>query len=318
MRSGRGPMNEHPVTLVREPPCQRITALAVSRRVTVHRVHNAPFTLDRSLMRILSWAWLATLAMAIPLASAAAIGPADHPHWATPVPAQVQVPAYVTKAMDDPARAFQKEDDVRRQMAAVMAFTGVKPGDTVLELAPGTGYWTRVFSQIVGPKGHVYQEWPEEWGKYDQKAFDAWVKLAATPHYANVTPLRQRLWDITVPQKVDIVFTSENYHDFHDPFSGHVDIPAFNKHIFDDLKPSGVFIVIDNKAPPGAGDRDTNTLHRIGENVAKREIEAAGFVLDGSSDALINPLDPLTVRVFDPSIKGHVSQFMLRFRKPAK
>ncbi|MGH3158404.1 MAG: hypothetical protein ACRDNF_17775, partial [Streptosporangiaceae bacterium] len=77
-------------------------------------------------------------------------------YWSTPVPAKVKVPAYVTRAMDDPARASDRKDDVRRQMAAVMVFTGVKPGDTVLELAPGTGYWTRVFSQIVGPKGHVY------------------------------------------------------------------------------------------------------------------------------------------------------------------
>ena len=250
-------------------------------------------------------------AFVLPFAAGAQQAPRD---WSPPVAAKVHVPAYVTKAMNDPARAEDRKDDVRRQMAAVMAFTGVKPGDTVLELAPGSGYWTRVFSQIVGPKGHVYQEWPKEWGT---KGYDAWMKIAATPHYANVTPLRDSLWDIMVPQKVDVVFTAQNYHDFHDPFSGHVDTPAFNQHILDALKPGGFFIVIDNKAPSGSGDSDTNTLHRIGENVTKKEIEAAGFVFDGSSNVLLNPKDPLTIKVFDKSIKGHVSQFMLRFKKPA-
>ena len=40
-------------------------------------------------------------------------------------------------------------------------------------------------------------------------------------------------------------------------------------------------------------------------------------MLDGESDILANAADPLTANVFDPSIRGHTSQFMLRFRKPA-
>src|SRR5690242_5964589 len=55
-------------------------------------------------------------------------------------------PAYITAAINDPARAADTKDDARRQIAAVMAFAGVKPGDSVLELVPGEGYWTRVFS----------------------------------------------------------------------------------------------------------------------------------------------------------------------------
>jgi predicted methyltransferase len=39
-------------------------------------------------------------------------------------------------------------------------------------------------------------------------------------------------------------------------------------------------------------------------------------VFDGEGDALINPADPLTDNVFSPAIRGHTSQFMLRFRKP--
>ncbi|MGD8380361.1 MAG: methyltransferase, partial [Gammaproteobacteria bacterium] len=50
--------------------------------------------------------------------------------------------------------------------------------------------------------------------------------------------------------------------------------------------------------------------------VVKKEVEAAGFVFDGESDALRNPDDPHDVSVFDKSIRGHTDQFMYRFKKP--
>ncbi|HEY9111023.1 MAG TPA: class I SAM-dependent methyltransferase [Rhodanobacteraceae bacterium] len=230
----------------------------------------------------------------------------------------VKVSAYVTKAVDDPSRAADKKDDARRKIAAVMTFAGVKPGDKVLELVPASGYWTRVFSRIVGPGGHVYTVWPNEMAKYSAKDFAEWQKLAKTPHYANVSLLKQPAAMLSVPQKVDVVFTSQNYHDYHDPFMGPVDMKKFDKEVFDALKPGGVFIVIDHAAPAGSGVSDTNTLHRIDPEVVKQEVESAGFVFDGSSDALINPKDPLNAKVFDPSIRGHTSQFIYRFKKPAQ
>lgn len=236
----------------------------------------------------------------------------------TPATAAAVVPAYVTKAINDPARAADKKDDARRKMAAVMTFTGVKPGDKVLELVPGSGYWTRVFSQVVGPQGHVYTVWPDEMAKYSAKSFDTWQGLVKKPHYHNVSLLKESAAMLSVPQKVDIVFTSENYHDYHDPFMGPVDMQKFDKQVYDALKPGGVFIVIDHIAPAGSGTGDTNTLHRIDPAVVKQEVESAGFVFDGSSDALVNPKDPLDIKVFDPSIRGHTSQFIYRFKKPMK
>ena len=97
-----------------------------------------------------------------------------------------------------------------------------------------------------------------------------------------------------------------------------VDMKKFDKQVFDVLKPGGVFIVIDHIAPAGSGTSDTNTLHRIDPEVVKQEVESAGFVFDGSSDALVNPKDPLDIKVFDPSIRGRTSQFIYRFKKPAK
>jgi predicted methyltransferase len=244
--------------------------------------------------------------------------PVAIPAVAAAPPGGQAVPAYVTAAINDPARAADRHDDARRQMAAVMTFAQVKPGEKVLELVPSSGYWTRVFSAIVGPQGHVYTVWPDEMAKYAAKSYAEWQKLVATPHYANVSLLKQPAARLSVPAKVDLVFTAQNYHDYHDPFMGPVDMAKFDKEVFDALKPGGVFVVVDHVAPAGSGLADTNTLHRIDPAVVKQEVEAAGFVFDGSSDALLNPKDPLTIKVFDPSIRGHTSQFIYRFRKPAK
>jgi len=226
-------------------------------------------------------------------------------------------PAYVAAAINDPTRAADTKDDARRQIAAVMAFAQVKPGDKVLELVPGTGYWTRVFSQIVGPAGHVYTVWPDEMRKFSAKSFANWQSLVATPHYSNVSLLKEPAAMLSVPALVDVVFTSQNYHDYHDPFLGPVDMRAFDKQVFTALKPGGLFVVIDHVAPAGSGASDTNTLHRIDPLLVKKEVEAAGFVFDGESDALRNPADPHTAKVFDKSIRGHTDQFIYRFRKPA-
>ena len=236
----------------------------------------------------------------------------------TPSHITASASAYIAAAINDPARQGDKADDARRKVSAVMEFTQVKPGQKVLELVPGSGYWTRVFSAIVGPSGHVYTVWPSEMAKFSAKSFSNWQILVAKPPYANVSLLQEPAASLTVPSPVDLVFTSQNYHDYHDPFMGSPDMAAFDKQVFAALKPGGLFVVIDHAAPAGSGISDTNTLHRIDPAVVKTEVEGAGFVFDGESAALHNPADPHTAKVFDKSIRGHTDQFIYRFRKPAK
>lgn len=232
-------------------------------------------------------------------------------------PSSATVPAYVTTAMNDPARGTDSKDDARRQMAAVMVFAEVKPGQKVLELVPGGGYWTRVFSGIVGPQGHVYTIWPKEMMSHLDKNFAKWSKLASTPHYANVSVSEQSVAQLEVPTKVDLAFTVQNYHDFHDVLDP-AGVAGLDKRIYDLLRPGGLFVIVDHVAPAGSGLNDTDTLHRIDPETVKKEVESAGFVFDGESDVLRNPADTHTLKVFDPSIRGHTDQFIYRFRKPAK
>ena len=56
--------------------------------------------------------------------------------------ALAQIPDYVAKAVADRAGQDAKNDE-RRKGAEIVAFSAAKPGDKVLELIPGGGYFTR-------------------------------------------------------------------------------------------------------------------------------------------------------------------------------
>ena len=226
-------------------------------------------------------------------------------------------PAYVTTAVADTARAKDAADDARRHAAELAVFAQVKPGDTVVDLIPGGGYWTRIFSQIVGPKGHVYMIWPNEYAKVDDDEVPVTQALVKDPHYSNVTLLMEPAAAFSVPVQADVVWTSQNYHDYPDKFMGPTDPNILDKAVFAALKPGGVFVVVDHAAEAGSGMRDTDTLHRIDPAAVKSQVPAAGFVLDGECDVLRNPADAHKSKVFDPAIRGHTDQFAYRFRKPS-
>lgn len=220
------------------------------------------------------------------------------------------IPDYVTAAVADPARAADAEDDARRQIVEIMAFSKVKPGDTVLELVPGSGYWSRVFSGIVGPEGKVYLAVPTPMEKYSEET------KALPETLANTELLMQPADALSAPTPVDVVFTAQNYHDYPNEFMGPTDPAVLNKAVFDMLKPGGLYVVIDHVAEAGSGMRDTGTLHRIDPAVVRQQVEAAGFEYRAESDVLRNEADDHTLKVFDPSVRGHTDQFVYRFRKP--
>lgn len=228
------------------------------------------------------------------------------------------IAADVASAVNDPARQEDQALDARRKVAPIMTFAEVKPGQKVLELIPGGGYFTRVFSALVGPEGHVYTVWPSEGEKYSAKNFAKMTALAAQPHYANISLLQQPAADLSSPEPVDLVFTSQNYHDYPTDFLGKTDLLELDRRAFAALKPGGLFVVIDHVARADSGVADVDTLHRIDPAIVKQQVQAAGFVFDGESDVLRNPADPHTANVFDKAIRGHTDQFIYRFRKPAQ
>jgi predicted methyltransferase len=226
------------------------------------------------------------------------------------------VPPAVSAAVADAGRPdADKARDAGRKPGESVAFAGIKKGDKVVDLLPGGGYFTRIFSKVVGDGGTVYAVPPPPRPNAPPGP-PAIAAVAADPAYKNVKVHQGTLPAFTVPEPVDVVWTSLNYHDMHNlPNDG---IAAFNKAAFDALKPGGTYIVVDHAAAPGSGARDTSTLHRVDPDLVKKEVTAAGFKLEGQGDFLKNPDDAHTAGVRDDSVKGHTDQFILKFSKPKK
>jgi predicted methyltransferase len=229
------------------------------------------------------------------------------------VVAKSDVAPAIAKALADPARADQANDDTRRHAADVVAFSGVKPGWQVVDFLPGQGYWTRIFTGVVGPSGHVYALWPSASGERAKATVEALNGRKLGNVTAAVDPGL-----ITLDKPVDLVWTVQNYHDLPNGGRGEAALNAFNAAVFKALKPGGTYIVIDHVAPAGSGLSDTETLHRIDPAIVKKEVLAAGFIFAGESKALANPKDDHTLKVFDAKIRGVTDQFVYKFRKPLK
>ena len=227
-----------------------------------------------------------------------------------------QLPANIAAAAADPARAAQAANDATRHGPEILAFAGVRPGAKVVDLIPGGGYWTQLLAKAVGPKGHVYGIWPAEYAKVDDDEPGPYRKMVQSPDYANVGVLDQPAAALAAPEKVDLIFTAQNYHDYFDKFMGPVDPATLNKAAFAALKPGGIYLIIDHVAEAGSGHRDTDTLHRIDPAAVKAEVTAAGFTFVGASPLLANPADDHQKKVFDAAIRGKTDQFIYKFRKP--
>jgi len=220
-------------------------------------------------------------------------------------------PPTIAAAVADPARPdTDKERDANRKPAETLAFAGVKPGMVVGELGPGRGYYTRLLAKAVGPTGKVYAI-----ATTAQAArpggLDALNALAAA--YPNIKIVTVDYPTMMLPEKADLFWTTENYHDFHNGPTA--DIAALDKAVFNNLKPGGIFYVEDHSAAPGAGLEATSKVHRMDEAIAKSELTAAGFKLDAEGDLLHNPKDD---KAASNSETGHFAsdRFMLRMKRP--
>ncbi|HEY2469899.1 MAG TPA: class I SAM-dependent methyltransferase, partial [Terracidiphilus sp.] len=200
----------------------------------------------------------------------------------------------------------------------LIRFARIDGDSSVIDVWPGSGDWTRRFSDIVGPKGRVYGFVPAEIAHFKSDPVGHMRALAKEPGRENVQVLSADL--VALPessQPADVVWLHLFYHDLHTALiQARGATPAgFNRAVYERLKPGGFYVIVDHVAASGTGTSRAESLHRIEPAAVREEVETAGFVLDAESTALANKDDPHSIKVFDPSVKGETDRFAYRFLK---
>ena len=218
----------------------------------------------------------------------------------------------IAAAVADPGRP--KDDvaaDANRKPAETLAFSGVKPGMAVGEFFPGGGYFTRMLSGVVGPRGHVYGIENAGW----KGAVKADQALVTEGKFTNVSIEALPFGSVQFPKPLDLAWITQNYHDLKIAEYGQVDTAAFDRAVFAALKPGGIFFVLDHEAPAGTDLTAIAKLHRIEKATVIREVTAAGFTLQAEGNFLRRPADDHSLPIFDKRVQGHTDQYALRFVK---
>ncbi len=205
------------------------------------------------------------------------------------------------------------------KISELIRFARVDAGATVIDVYPGDGDWTRLFSDTVGPKGRVYSFVPAEVAHFKNDPVGNMRQLAKEPGRENVEAVSADLVAMPeITQPADVLWLHLFYHDLHTDLmqSRGATAADFNRAVFERLKPGGSYVIVDHAAAVGKGASDAQSLHRIEPASVREEVETAGFVLEEQSAMLENKDDTHSIKVFDPSIKGDTDRFAYRFVKP--
>lgn len=228
----------------------------------------------------------------------------------TPVAAQPATPAVISlqqAAAGSWRSGANKARDVYRHPVQTLQFFGLKPDMTVVELAPGNGWYTEILAPYLAAHGRLIEA-----ASPGASAFSA--KLKTTPTvYGKVAPIV----DFAPPGQVrlgpdgsaDMVLTFRNTHDWLN--QGPEALAAAFKAAFAVLKPGGVFGVVEHRARPFAdAQQSSRELHRIPEDYLIALALKTGFRLEGVSQINANPKDPEDINVhrLPPNLAGPDSE----------
>jgi len=231
-------------------------------------------------------------------------------------PPALTVADYTPMLADAGRPEADRADDAARKPAEVLAFAKIHPGETLLELEGGRGWYSEILSTAIGPTGKLYIQYPAEFA-YGDAAYKARTDAG---RLKNATIIKSHFDTYAIPDasvdKViwilgphEIYFVPPNTQGLGDPAKTYAEIKRV-------LKPGGEFIAMDHAADAGAPTTIAQTLHRVDPAVVLAAAKAAGLEYVDKSDVLANPADDRTKRVFDATIRRHTDQFLFRFKKP--
>ena len=228
-----------------------------------------------------------------------------------------------------------KARDKYRHPAETLAFFSVTPDATVVEIWPGGGWYT----EILAP--YLYDE-----GRYITAGFDVasnieFIRLAAERFQAKLdaNPEIYGKTETTVlmppnqlefvpPNTADVVLTFRSVHNWMPRGSQNMMFEA----MYAALKPGGVLGVVEHRGNPAIPQDPEARTGYVNQDYVIELAEAAGFVLNGSSEINANPLDtkdhpegvwtlPPTLRLEEQGLEtwlgiGESDRTTLRFIKP--
>jgi predicted methyltransferase len=225
--------------------------------------------------------------------------------------------AAIQAAVDSPDRpAKDREQDAKRLPADMLRFSGVAPGQKVIDLFSAAGWYAELLSRTVGPTGEVYlQNPPSIFQRMGDKGV---VERLAGNRLPNAVRWDKPMNDMDLPaEHFDGAMINLVFHDF---FWLSQDVDDILADLNKGLKHGAWVVVIDHSAPAGSLDsfaKDPRGQHRIDEALTKEKFLKAGFVLEAQSDLLRNAADDRQNAFFAPAMQGKVTdRFALRFRKP--
>lgn len=228
--------------------------------------------------------------------------------------------------------------DVWRHPRETLTFFGVTPEQSVIEITPGGGWYTEILAPLLRDHGHYVGALvdPASAGSegaqsyYAKSRAELEAKLAATP--AVYDQIELRAFDVKAPAlgaagSADAVLTFRNVHNW--MIAGTAD--AMFKSFFEVLKPGGTLGVVEHRAAAAVPEGDRSGY--VGQDQVIAMANAAGFVLEESSEINANPADtkdheagvwslPPVLRLGEKDREkylaiGESDRMTLRFRKPA-
>ena len=202
-----------------------------------------------------------------------------------------------------------KARDQYRHPVETLEFFGIKPDMTVVELAPGGGWYTEILAPFLYAHGHLIDAGPKPRNGESKflKMVEADPKVFGHLKYITFSPPASV--DLGPDGSADMVLTFRNTHDWLNNSPATLD--AVFKAAFKVLKPGGVFGVTDHRAKPFADAvQSSKALHRIPEDYMIEAGLRNGFRLAGVSEINANPKDPEDINVhrLPPDLVGPESE----------
>lgn len=196
----------------------------------------------------------------------------------------------------------------------VLPLLKLEPGERVLDLLTGGGYYAELLAAEVGGEGTVLA--------HNNVAYRKWVGPNIDTRFegrgmSQVVVYDREFDDLELEaESLDAILLVNSYHDFYfvDPEN---DWPAVDAHAVMDqlveaLRPDGRLVVVDHHARAGTGSADAQALHRIERAFAVEDWSSRGLTLVEETE-LPGEADQRSVSVFDPSVRGKTERFVLAF-----